>query len=153
MNARTATVTLVASLGTLVVSAMPACGNSAVGVDACRAVETARCQRVSECTDFNASQPVHRNGTDVDACTRFYHEACLHGLEAADPGEVATNACVAAIQNGDCLTVVHPEMNSACAWLKTSPDAGADVTPLPEGGGGLVGGGGPSDAATTDGGG
>ena len=124
-----------------------ACTSPAAGADACRAVESARCQRVDECTDFDAKHPVHRDGTDVDSCVRFYHEACLHGLASGnDPGEVAVNACVVAIQSGACLTVVHPETNSACAWLTPVPDAGSAKV---DAGGGLVGaGGGGIDAGT-----
>jgi hypothetical protein len=74
--------------------------------------------------------PYHTSGTDVDACIRYYDDACLHGLSSgSDPGPVAVNACVAAINqapmlDGGCSVVVMPEMAKACSWL--SPPGQAD---------------------------
>jgi hypothetical protein len=109
-----------------------ACSNDAVGVDSCKKIEEARCDQAPKCPMIQLGQPLHRD-PDVEACKRFYDVACLHGLEvSADPGPVAVNACVAAINTGNCDTVVHPESDPACAWLIPPPptpaaDAGSDV--------------------------
>lgn len=113
----------------------PGCGTDAVGVDTCRQVENARCQQAPRCPDnINLGTPVHRNSptTDVDACMRFYHDACLHGLATdKDPGAIATKACVDAINTGDCAVVTHPETHPSCAWLVppvvAATDAGSDA--------------------------
>jgi hypothetical protein len=111
-----------------------ACGTDAVGVDTCRQIENARCSQAPSCANINLGIPVHRNSpvTDVEACQRYYHDACLHGLATnTDPGAVATKACVDAINTGDCNVVYHPETHPACAWLipPATPvtDAAADA--------------------------
>jgi len=65
---------------------------------------------------------VHRGDTpslDVGACKRFYADACLHGLASGnDPGAVAVQACVDAINNtSDCAIIKNPEKTAACAFL------------------------------------
>jgi hypothetical protein len=96
-----------------------ACGTDAVGVEACRQIESARCLQAPNC-GIDLSTPVHRNAptTDIDACVRFYHEQCLHGLATTtEPGAVQVKACVDAINTGDCNVVKAPESSAACAWL------------------------------------
>jgi hypothetical protein len=108
---------LVAALAAPVLAA--ACGTDAIGIGACREVESARCVRAPSC-GIDLSRPVHPDGTagDVDACIRYYHEQCLHGLAAPDePGAVAVKACVDAINAGDCAIVKQPETAPSCAWL------------------------------------
>ncbi|MEI7893987.1 MAG: hypothetical protein WCI05_12915 [Myxococcales bacterium] len=111
-----------------------ACGTDAIGVDACRKVEEARCRRALACA-VPLERPVSPDGNDVDTCVRFYRDACLHGLVAADPGAPALRACIDAINGGDCELVLHPELDGACAWLvppNTPVDAGnADVVDAP----------------------
>ncbi|MEO6574143.1 MAG: hypothetical protein ABIP89_09910 [Polyangiaceae bacterium] len=107
------------------------CGTDAVGIETCRTIETARCKQAPRCPDINLNSPVHRDSpqTDVEACVRFYHDACLHGLSTGDPGGPATQACVAAINEGDCNVVLHPETDIRCLWLNPAPDAGVDAPP------------------------
>jgi hypothetical protein len=96
-----------------------ACGTDAVGIDACRQVESARCLQAPNC-GIDLTIPVHRDTpkTDIDACIRFYHEQCLHGLAAAkDPGTQAVKECVDAINTGDCKVVKDPTLAPACTWL------------------------------------
>ncbi len=122
-----------------------ACGADAIGVETCRQVETARCEQAAHCGAFDLGQPVHRNSpvTDVEACTRFYHDACLHGLQSnVDPGAPATKACVAAINTGDCTIVANPEKSPACAWLVPAPVPDAGTTDAAEASA--------ADAATAD---
>jgi hypothetical protein len=123
----------------VVVISVAACGTDAVGIETCRQIESARCQQAPNCPvatvdgGIDLSLPVHRNSptTDVEACIRYYHDACLHGLAVPDPGAVATNACIAAINTGNCQYVAHPETAPACAWLYPAPppvvDAAADA--------------------------
>jgi hypothetical protein len=98
-----------------VVFAGGACGNGAAGVSACRQIEGARCRQAPACS-ITLEPPYHSSGNDVDACIRFYDVACLHGLTVADPGAYAVNACLAAIESGDCALVITPE-TGPCAWL------------------------------------
>lgn len=116
-----------------------ACGTEPVGVDACRKIEGARCENAKSC-GIDLSSPVHRRDSptpdgqdqqDVGACKRFYEDACLHGLvTTVDPGAVATQACVDAI-NGtqDCDVVKTPEKHPACAFLlpPAAPAPAADA--------------------------
>lgn len=109
-----------------------ACGNDAVGVEACRQIEEARCKRGPQC-GIDMSIPVHR-GTpshDVDACIRYYRDACLHGLATdKEPGAVQVQACIDAINTPDCTVVKNPETSPACAFLippvETPADSGTE---------------------------
>jgi hypothetical protein len=114
----------------VIAAVVSACGctTDAVGVDACRQIEEARCRQAPAC-GIPLEPPYHTAGDDVGACIRFYDIACLHGLElASDPGTQAVNACVAAIENDGCSVVSEPENDPACAWLvpPTTEDAAAD---------------------------
>ena len=71
------------------------CGTDAVGIDACRDIETARCDAAQYCGRID----------DVEACQRFYRDHCLHGLAEGveTPPDDAVADCVAAIQRaGEC---------------------------------------------------
>src|SRR5262245_58271632 len=110
-----------------------ACGTEAVGVETCRQIETARCQQAPKCPEIDLGNPKHRD-PDVDACTRFYREACLHGLVAADPGPNSpqTKACVDAINKGNCDVVKNPEKDPACVFLvPPQPPPAADASDAP----------------------
>ena len=131
---------------------IPACGTDAVGVETCRQVEEARCRQAPKCPEIDLANPKHRGApqTDVDACIRFYHDACLHGLATnTDPGALARQQCIDAINKGDCTVVEHPESDPACLWLvpPQPPAPPADATDAPadasDGGGDA---GSPSDA-------
>jgi hypothetical protein len=122
----------VAALGlglALCLTNVVACGTSAVGVESCKKIEGARCENANSC-NISLASPAHRGDTavlDVVACKRFYDDACLHGLVVTvDPGVVAVDACVAAINNAtDCAIVKNPEKAPACAFLV--PPAAAPV--------------------------
>jgi hypothetical protein len=107
-----------------------ACGTEAAGVDACRQVEEARCDRMVDC-QIPYSRPHH--GGDVEACKRFYRDACLHGLvNGTPPGDLLLAACVEKIRTTtDCEIVKVPEKASECSWLIPSapaPEAGAETS-------------------------
>lgn len=99
------------------IAAAVACGTDAVGVESCRQIEEARCRKAPACPDISLAQPLHPDKNDVNACIRYYDDACQHGLVAADPGGPAVNKCVDAINAGDCTIVEHPENADACKWL------------------------------------
>lgn len=127
-----------AATGCLVAAAW-ACGTDAVGIEACREIEGARCELAPAC-GIDMSIPKHwgGSGTDVTSCQRYYRDACLHGLASGiEPGNVALQDCVAAVRAGDCNVVRTPELHPACAFLiPPAPppepvvvdDAGADAT-------------------------
>jgi hypothetical protein len=107
------------------VCVLAACSSDAVGVDGCRKIEEARCNRAAAC-GIDLTKPPHE-GTgetaDREACVRFYRDACLHGMPA-DPGPRETELCVSAIQTGSCDVVLKPEAYKECAFLNITPDAG-----------------------------
>src|SRR4051812_33957863 len=84
-------VPVLAALLALGLTTALACGTEPVGVEACRRIETARCENAFSC-GIDLSKPVHRGDTpslDVGACKRYYEDACLHGLVTTeDPGAV-----------------------------------------------------------------
>ena len=112
-----------------------ACGTDAIGVDACKQIEDARCHAAPAC-GVRLEPPYSTSGTDVEACIRFYDVACLHGLAiGSDPGPAAIRACVSAIHDHPCVArgpnlVQSPQSDPACAWLippalLTIPEASA----------------------------
>ena len=98
------------------------CGNGAIDVDGCKQIEEARCRQAPACL-IPITPPYYSTDGDVDACIRYYDTACLHGLVGGDPGGVALNACVAAIQSDTlakdgCAIVKEPQTDVAdCGWL------------------------------------
>lgn len=72
---------------------MQGCGPEPVGVDDCRAIESARCDAAEACGFVD----------DAESCRRFYRDHCLHGLAAESPGGHDVQECVDAITRaGDC---------------------------------------------------
>jgi hypothetical protein len=130
-----------------------ACGTDAVGVDACKQIELARCDVAPVCkADF-----------DVDHCHAVYRDQCLHGIENVDhpPSDAEVSDCVAAIQavagcarRGDANMSVCPvpvvntvlpatlspcdvilsnaHLLERCSFAATPSDAGAIVTAAPD---------------------
>jgi hypothetical protein len=117
-----------------------ACGSSAVGVDACKSIEEARCNQVPNCPNVEVSPPLwYTTGTATEACIRYYDTACLHGLSVGvNPASSDVSLCVTAINNDGCNVVAEPQTDPACAWL---------VPPTVEEDAGDGGDGGDSDAA------
>lgn len=103
----------------------------AVGTDACKQIEHARCYWIEQCYGdaSNYGLPTRRSeGTSpVDDCFRYYDDACGHGLVTnVPPTSDQVNACVAAINAAtDCTIVEAPETSDACAFLTF--DAGSDA--------------------------
>ena len=77
---------------------LAACATDAVGVDACRQIEYARCDAASHC-------PGTFGTINSATCRRFYRDHCLHGLAGQDPGVAKVRACVQAIEAlGECVS-------------------------------------------------
>lgn len=109
----------------LLLAAVARCGTDAVGVDACRDIETARCEAAAACG---------YSETDVERCREFYQDQCLHGVENAahTPTEQEVRDCVAAVKavqgcagRGAASMVECPEV----PIIATDPDTGAPVDP------------------------
>ena len=117
------------------------CGTDAVGTDACRRIEQARCRKAIDCPDLGL------NGTTgVEECVQYARDKCLHGLAVADPGIPAIDACVNVIEQAtSCDVIAAPETTPECAFLRPVPpgDAGPDATDA----GAEAG---PDDASLTD---
>lgn len=121
MLRRPAAVTsLVAGAISVLVASLLACGTEAKGVEACKRIERVRCESAAAC-GIDLTAPVHRGDSpsqDVGACIRYYDDACLHGLAAGvDPGNVAVDECVRALESGSCDVVRAPETTKECSFL------------------------------------
>jgi len=128
-----------------------ACGTSAIGVDVCNQIESARCTRIgtlamngTACSNPDSGVPIDLLAPyaaagsspteNVAACIRFYSIACLHGLATTTPpsntGTDSVQTCLNAINDGSCALVLDPTGEAgggACQWLVPPPDAGSDV--------------------------
>jgi hypothetical protein len=104
-----------------------ACGSSAVGVDACKSIEEARCNELPDCPNVQVSPPIwYTTGTAVQACVRYYDTACAHGLSiGTTPSTTQVSDCVTAIKSS-CAVVAEPQTDPNCAWLvpPAAEDAG-----------------------------
>ncbi|MDI1447714.1 hypothetical protein [Polyangium sp. 6x1] len=147
---------LAAAFGLLVGSAASACGTSSVGLDACREIESARCEATQAC-----------GATEAEAtyCIDLYRDQCLHGLQSGvEPGADATARCVEAVRAvaacaragaasmADCpaeplvagadpaaitpCTVItrKPERLADCAFVAKPEDAGTTPPATPDAG-------------------
>jgi len=135
-----------------------ACGDDAVGVDACRRIETARCQLAGACGQID----------DVPACERFYRDDCLHGFGVELPGDSEIDACTRTLElaaecareerttlecQDSCALVSTPAAAPECAFLSKDPPTEAGRAGAPgsdEEGGSPSTEGGASNAGNTD---
>jgi hypothetical protein len=151
-----------ALLGVAASLSLPACGTDAAGVEACREIETARCEAAAAC-GYTAEQ--------ITICKDFYKDQCLHGIENAgyEPSTSDIEACVAAVnqvracaERGAGTMVDCPEaallpgsdasltpcviltdkvhLLTACAFVSAPTDAGTPTTDGGDGGAGGAGG-------------
>jgi hypothetical protein len=105
------------------------CGTAAVGIDACRDIEHARCEAAQYCGRID----------DVEACQRYYRDECLHGLAEGveQPTPDMVEACVTTIERaGQCakedrdarLTSCSPEVSDDPRGAQTA----CQIVLLPE---------------------
>ncbi|WP_437960897.1 hypothetical protein WME76_15440 [Sorangium sp. So ce119] len=91
-------------LGAVILAAQ-SCGNDAVGVDACRRIETARCEAAAVCPEWVGTASADEK---VKTCVEFYWDQCLHGIKGvttstgtgaalAEPADAQVQACVDAV--------------------------------------------------------
>ncbi len=84
------------------VSGVQGCGPEPVAVDACRAIENARCDAGVACGFVD----------DAESCRRFYRDHCLHGLAAeSSPGGQDVQACVDAITRAGACAEGDPDQS------------------------------------------
>lgn len=102
------TLILLAAIPSVGLAVAPGCGTNAVGVEACRDIERARCRAGQGCDALDIE--------DVAACERFYRDQCLHGLAVKEaPSKRLVKSCVAAIeQAGACVTTDPTQPLDAC---------------------------------------
>lgn len=122
------------------------CGTDAVGVEACREIEGARCRAAAQCGLIE----------DVENCQRFYQDHCLHGVrleqsprsvdvrqcvEAIDaagrcadregprtaPAECGSNLLTESSARRVCDIVEEPERAPDCAFLHPEPERDTDT--------------------------
>jgi hypothetical protein len=132
---------VISALAAFALSSSSGCGTAAIGVDACRDVELARCDAAKYCGTVD----------DVASCRRFYRDHCLHGLKdgTKEPTDDQVKDCVAAIKEaGECAKkgahtpleecrpkissdrgateacdlILAPEYNDDCTWLGPKGD-------------------------------
>ncbi len=95
------------------------CGPAAVGVEACRKIESARCEAALSC---------NLTKDEVESCKLLYQDQCLHGIEntAHRPSEPEVAACVDAVKaTGACAANQVATMNDCPAAAVVSDAAGA----------------------------
>lgn len=126
-----------------------ACSTDAVGIDACRQIETARCEAQPACKGDPASTGIVTE-EQVENCVTFYRDGCLVGIEndAEEPSEGDTKDCVEAIQRtakcqtdgvavmadcdvetesggadlSPCEAMMQPELITACAFVAATTE-------------------------------
>lgn len=107
----------------LIVLAPASCGSDAVGVEACRSIETARCEAATAC-GFSDEK--------VQSCTLFYRDQCLHGIENADAGAPATevvDGCIAAVNATAACAKAGAKTLDGCAGAALLASADPTLTP------------------------
>lgn len=107
-----------------------ACGSEARATDACRRLESARCERAPACpvqyADFTKIY-----GT-VESCKKFYDVQCGRGIQeiAKEPSKSELEACVGQIKSS-CEAVGSPE--KFCPFLtandRPAEDTGSALVP------------------------
>jgi hypothetical protein len=104
------------------------CSTGAVGVDACKQIEEARCRMAPSCPNVSLARLNNPAGSDVDACIRYYDIDCLHGLAiGSEPSTDQLSQCLAAIKADGCSVVAEPQSDPFCAWLVPPADQDAEA--------------------------
>ncbi|WP_433936941.1 hypothetical protein AB3662_20000 [Sorangium cellulosum] len=118
-------------LGAVILAAQ-SCGNDAVGVDACRRIETARCEAAAVCPEWVGTASADER---VKTCVEFYWDQCLHGIKGvttstgtgaalAEPADAQVQACVDAVgATRECASNKVASMAECSAELAAGEDA------------------------------
>ncbi len=104
----------------------PGCGTDAVGIDACRQIESARCDVAPRCVGFADAPPIETE-QQVQNCREFYRDHCLLGLENidAEAGQGEIDSCVKAIRDtADCKDPKKSTMAACGVELRDGLDNG-----------------------------
>lgn len=83
------------------------CGSDARATDACRRIESTRCERAPQCPQqYPSFTALHG---DVGSCQRFYDVQCGRGIQesAKEPSKTELDACVKVIRE-NCEAVGDP---------------------------------------------
>jgi len=81
-------------LGTMALS-LTFCDNGALGQEACRAIESKRCETLSGCAGFDLDAE-----SEITACKLYYRDQCIFGLAAdvaQEPDGPMLDRCLAAL--------------------------------------------------------
>jgi hypothetical protein len=122
------------------------CSTDAVGIEACRLIQTARCEVAPSC--LGQEEFAIETEEQVENCITYYIDGCLVGVENPDAGDESGVGCEAVIRaigaceaagtplaqckNGNeavklsigadeatsnCMALAKPELLDECAWL------------------------------------
>lgn len=147
------------------------CGTDAVGIEACKAIEQARCEVAPVCESSADRLGVPEDR--VENCILHYRDACRVGVENTEATEIdqaQIDACVAAVQalgacqeagglaagscagvelvddadplSSPCAVLKTPEKLRSCAFIQLAPKENAASSSTGGGAGGGGGGGG-----------
>lgn len=71
------------------------CGSDATGIEACRRIETRRCELALGCPEF----PDVTSENDVTECKLIYEDQCDFGIaQGQDPDDLAVDLCLQALE-------------------------------------------------------
>jgi hypothetical protein len=91
--------------GSLLSLAYGGCGTDAKGIEACRKIESQRCELAPTCAAYAKAHDltVIETPEDVTRCQEFFHDQCLNGIEnagekAREPNDAEASACAAALR-------------------------------------------------------
>ncbi|MBL8743247.1 MAG: hypothetical protein JNK04_19185 [Myxococcales bacterium] len=123
------------------------CSTDAVGIEACRTIQTARCEVAPTCLgqeDFSIETE-----DQVENCKTYYIDGCLVGVENPDAGDETGKDCEKAIRalgkceadgtpladcdgatlrdgedeaTSNCMALAAPNLLEECAWLEKVED-------------------------------
>lgn len=123
------TVLLAGAFVALVGGAFVGCDTGAIGIESCRAIETARCEAAPACFGDEYGTTIETE-EQVENCKVFYRDHCLVGLETTiEPDTQQTDACVVAVEKtAACETANAPTM-AECADAPGVRADSVDATP------------------------
>jgi len=112
--------------------ALAHCGSDAVGIDACRQIEEARCEAARTCgLPRTGTPPGSVTDEQVESCKLFYRDQCLHGIQndQTETTEADTQQCVAAVNAATACAQSGAADMSACPGAPLATGADPAVAP------------------------